>query len=271
MTVLITGKPKRLFAFGCSFTKYQWGTMWPEIIAYDLDIPHYNYGRSGAGNQYMANVMMQADEHYSFNEDDLVIVCWTNVCRFDNIVEGKWTTPGNLFSQEVYPKNFVRDFVDPDGMLLRDLATIKLVSTFLEQRKVQHHFLSMVDIVKNTNQWSTDRHDTKLSKGVFEPTIKKINNSFYEILWNNDIKKKFEKDRKINPNFKDGHPFPLESLEYLQQIFLGHKFNDTTVQKVNEINNKMMNVIARTGKWVESKDMTEYTTLIPSQSRMGLM
>ena len=44
-------KYKRFFAFGCSFTRYEWIT-WADIIAYHIK-ESYNYGRSGGGNSYI--------------------------------------------------------------------------------------------------------------------------------------------------------------------------------------------------------------------------
>ena len=70
--------PKRLFTFGCSFTSHDWAT-WANILGYELQLLHgcefYNFGRSGAGNAYIANVISQVDQVYKFNSNDLVIVC----------------------------------------------------------------------------------------------------------------------------------------------------------------------------------------------------
>ena len=58
----------RLFTFGCSFTSYHWPT-WANILAYDYDIPLYNYGLNGAGNQFIFNMLMQADSFNNFTEN----------------------------------------------------------------------------------------------------------------------------------------------------------------------------------------------------------
>ena len=60
MIELFSKKPTRIFTFGCSFTDYIWPT-WANIIAYDLNIPFHNYGRGGAGNQFIFNTIMQAE------------------------------------------------------------------------------------------------------------------------------------------------------------------------------------------------------------------
>ena len=73
MKPLYKNKPKRLFTFGCSFTEWIWAT-WANILAYELDVPFYNFGKPGAGNYYIANQISQADAIFNFTKDDLVIV-----------------------------------------------------------------------------------------------------------------------------------------------------------------------------------------------------
>ena len=236
---LITRKPKRLFTFGCSFSDYIWGGMWPEIIAYDLNIPYYNYGRSGSGNQYMACMLMQADIFYKFNSDDLVIVQWTNVCREDKYVRGVWKTPGNIFTQNVYDDRYVENWADPEGYLLRDLTSIQFVDTFLASKECQYHFLSMVNVASRPNQWSDDIKIFDNITNIFINTLPKIHKSFYEVLWNNTISIKKDRDLQLIGNkFFDGHPHPAETLDYLQNTFTEHSFESRTIQTVREIHQK---------------------------------
>ena len=146
MSQLITIQPQRLFAFGCSFTNYYWPT-WVDIVAQELQIPYYNYGQAGAGNQYIFNKLMQADSYYQFDKNDLVIVCWTNVAREDRYAHGHWETPGNIYTQSSYDEKFVRQWADPVGYAVRDFATIKAVAGFLSGRQTQHHFLEFIDCI----------------------------------------------------------------------------------------------------------------------------
>lgn len=237
--VLITRKPKRLFTFGCSFSNYIWGGMWPEIIAYDLNIPFYNYGKSGAGNQYMICMLAQADIFYKFNSDDLIIIQWTNVCREDKYVNGVWHTPGNIFTQNVYDDRYVAKWADPEGYLLRDLTSINFVDSFLESKGCQYHFLSMVDIVSRFNQWSDENKTYKSITDIFSHVPPKIHKSFYDVLWNGSISVKKERDLDLIGNrFFDGHPHPAESLKYLQEVFSGHTFNGKTIRTLQELQQK---------------------------------
>jgi hypothetical protein len=257
---LITRRPKRLFTFGCSFTGYAW-SMWPEIIAYDLDIPLYNFGKTGAGNQYIANTVSQANARYCFNKDDLVIVCWTNVCREDRWKDGEWILPGNIFTQDVYNQKWVQKWADPLGYIIRDLGSIHLVNQVLSKSDCQHHFLSMLDVISDIDQWNlTNINFKNLTKmnpntgqetkiiddllNIYHKDIKKINKSFYDVLWNGNIQLKISQEQKRFSNlFDDGHPWPDESLCYLESVFSDHRFKDKTKEKTLKISSDIINEI----------------------------
>ena len=64
----------RFFAFGCSFTDYQW-TTWADIVAAAYPgAEYFNLGRGGTSNQLILYRMMEADQLYNFNKEDLIIV-----------------------------------------------------------------------------------------------------------------------------------------------------------------------------------------------------
>ena len=227
MEQLIHTKPKRLFAFGCSFTKYFW-TSWPELVADALDVPFYNFGRSGAGNQYIANVLMQTDKRYKIKEDDMVIISWTNVCREDRWAKGNWLLTGNVYSQGIYDDVFVDKFADPVGYYIRDLATMNLVKEFLDHKGCQYKFLSMCNILERQDQgedynlieekyMAMYTHVANLYKDITDIVLP----SFYEVLWEDNIhKNKFDIERQtLSPLFLDGHPSPIEHWKYLKTVF----------------------------------------------------
>ena len=243
---LFNYQPKRLFTFGCSFTHYNWGT-WANCLAKELEpVEFINLGRSGAGNQYIFNMVMQADSIYNFTHEDLVVVQWTNVCREDRFIpqlgEGGWHVPGNIYSQQTYDSEFVRKYFNEKGAYVRDLASIKATYEMLKHR-TQWHFLQMCDIIDQPAQWGNqegiadkrveDWELDELIKTYHEP-LSNIKPSFYNILYNNNIQTKFDKDRKlINKGFFDGHPSPIEHLMYLKGVF-NHEWKDSTDRAVEE-------------------------------------
>lgn len=238
---LINKPVKRLFTFGCSFTGYAWST-WPEIIAYDLNIPLYNYGASGAGNQYIFNMLIQANNFYKFNQDDLIIICWTNVMREDRYINGRWIITGNIHQMGFYNENFIKKYSDPFGYLIRDLAFMQAADDILSKIGCQYHFLSMNKFIENFDQFSTasfqETETSKNLKNLYQNVLTKINKSFYEVLWNNDINNKIKlEEEMLGKNFGDRHPTPLEHLQYLENIF-DHNFSEITKKEVENVFNR---------------------------------
>jgi hypothetical protein len=233
-----TNKIKRLFAFGCSFTNYFWAT-WPEILAYDLNIPLYNYGQSGAGNQYISNMVMQADNFYNFTSEDMVIIQWTNVCREDRYANGKWYTPGNIFSTSLFGKDYVENWADAFGYAVRDFATFKSVDSFLQSKGCDYHTVAMCDVVNRFDQYGfpiSGQPNDVYKKLVlsYKPNLLKIKKDFYSLLWDDDLQNKFENDSKIiHYQYQDGHPSPLEHLIYVENVFW--KVNPNTTHALQTI------------------------------------
>ena len=237
--------PKRLFTFGCSFTHYRWAS-WANILAYELGCEFYNFGKSGAGNYFIANQVTQANNLFNFNKEDLVVVCWTNVSREDRWMTNEgWVTPGNIYSQGEYNSNFVKKYANDIHFALRDFSIIDLTTQYLQN--TNFHFLSMCDIKTQINQWEdanphNNKHLTQISK-IYEKSLSKIAPSFYETLWQNNIDNKWNKDwDTIHKNFSDGHPTPIEHLEYLEKTF-DYDFSLKTKNAVESLHTDWVNFI----------------------------
>ena len=237
---LIHNKPKRIFTFGCSFTHYLWAT-WANILGVEFPNAEFrNFGRSGAGNSYIFNMVQQADSMYNFTHEDLVIVQWTNVCREDRYLPQKdgWLVPGNIYSQGEYNEEFIKEYFSEMGSYIKDFALMNATREHLKH-KTQWHFLQMLDIIDFTDQWDltrrTQHHDSiKKLAFVYKETLESILPSFYSVLFRNNIDNKFKSDKNIvNKNFQDGHPHVLEHYNYLKSVFK-HKWRDETDQAVAE-------------------------------------
>ena len=271
MKNLITIDIKRLFTFGCSFTDYLWPT-WANILGYEFrEAEFYNFGKSGAGNHYIFNMLMQADAVYNFTHEDLIIVQWTNVGREDRYFHpgskvfeagsdrdrGGWVTPGNIYSQGTYDQEWIEKYFSEYGALVRDLAFIKAASEML-RHKAQWHFLQMNELIHYVNQWDDslkvepDKHTSKVFgknlrvdqlRDIYKETISNLKPSFYSVLYNNNWTKKFKADRKlVNKNFQDGHPHPLEHYDYLKRTF-NHNWSPSTNEKVGDIQKKWIKLM----------------------------
>jgi hypothetical protein len=166
--------------------------------------------------------------------------------------------PGNIFSQDEYNAKWVKTYADPLGFLIRDLSFINLTDGFLKSTECQYHFLSMMDIIDADQQGhqsfnsfkklnpQTGQYDDvfDIIMTMYQDTIHKINKSFYRTLWNNNISLKFEQESKrFEGLFDDGHPWPEESLKYLEEVFTDHQFDLETKNRVAEVNSNIINEI----------------------------
>jgi hypothetical protein len=100
----------RLFTFGCSLTQYFYPT-WADIIINDFKEKYnavgYNWGRSGAGNQYIFTKLWEADAIYNFCPEDIVIVQWTSMFREDRYHEDNgWYLPGGFSERNLNKGKF---------------------------------------------------------------------------------------------------------------------------------------------------------------------
>ena len=191
----------RLFTFGCSFTNYRWST-WADCLAPEFD-EFQNWGQSGAGNEFILNSVMEADQRQQFGPQDTVMVCWTTNTREDRYVNKRWHTLGNMFSCPIYNKHYLATHVDERGLLIKTLAYIKAVKTLLEHRQVQWKFLS-VDQVDSLN--------------IYQDVIDSIAPSYHAVLFKNGWP-----DRNGDP-----HPSPAEHLAYLDTVLPGWVTNEST-------------------------------------------
>jgi hypothetical protein len=259
---LVDRQPQRLFAFGCSYTQYAWAT-WPEIVAYDLQIPMYNAARAGAGNQFIANLLSQANQLYKFNPDDLVMISWSGFLREDRWIRDSWRVHGDFnqipsvfqYPESVMSDKFIEDFSDPTGYYVRDFATVALVKDMLESCGCQHHMFSIYDIPfvydSENTEFSNKAHTLSRMMDLYQGVMSGILGSFDSVLWNSDqhAHKSPQALERWDNKWTDWHPTTDEQFLFLQRTFDEHKFSDRTRAAVDtvfsEFSNFMKSLIAR--------------------------
>ncbi len=255
MSKIYTDQPKRLITFGCSFTEYVWPT-WANIIAQDIGVPLYNYGRRGASNQYIFNMLMQADYYLNLNQDDLVMICWTSVYRNDSHKDGKWITPGCVYFDN--GKN-INKVSDPLGFSIRDFAVIKASYEFLKNKNVKFHFLKMIDFERPSQDAPQEQFQLLELENIYGSYLEKIQRSFYDVLWNNDLRLKNRNIFNIHKLFKDNHPDIIEHFTYIKTIFPDHKWKAETEELVKQTNDILISIIKRELEIIKDENLIDYT------------
>jgi hypothetical protein len=132
---------KRLFTFGCSFTKYVWPT-WADLLGVGFD-EFQNWGYRGIGNRGIAERIAEAHARHQFNKNDTVIVQWSTHLRHDWYNDHQqpagrppgWKTNGSLFSprnQHVHTKEWIELFFNESAYIMHTLNSIVLSQNLLE-------------------------------------------------------------------------------------------------------------------------------------------
>lgn len=175
----------RLFTFGCSFTQYRWPT-WADILG--RQFAHFeNWGRIGAGTQFIFNSLIECHLKNQLGPEDTVGIMWTNIAREDRYVNGEWLTPGSIYNQTDYDENFVKKFADIRGYYIRDLATIHATKLLLDSIGCRYFFLSMIPIL-NESELDSDNSTDEIKDLLpyYQSTIDQIRPSVFETVFNKD-------------------------------------------------------------------------------------
>lgn len=202
---------KRFFAFGCSFTRYAYPT-WSDILGRQYT-EYYNYGQYGAGNMYIFNAIMEADQHHKLNHRDLVIVQWSCSSREDRYIKGKWNTPGGVVNQ--YSKKEIEKFFDFRGFVLRDIALIKSIKKFLELIGCEFYFISMVPIFTNNMLKELFDADTSDIELFYNDIASFIKESYVDILGPIGQLRPYI---LYGVEIIDRHPIPTEHYRYIKTV-----------------------------------------------------
>ena len=171
---------KRLFAFGCSFTNYNWPT-WADIVAQEYDY-FENWGKAGSGNHFIFNGLIECNQRNTFTKDDTVMICWSNVTREDRYLTKSWLSAGNIFTTSVYPKSWVKEFTTERGCLIRDLAFIKAIDLLLKNIGCNYKFFSIVPLNYDMVEKNQTEHPDVIK--LYSDVIDEICPSYFEIIFN---------------------------------------------------------------------------------------
>lgn len=153
---------RRLFVFGCSYTKYYWPT-WADLLSLNFDY-YENWGIGGVGNQCIAQRVQECHLKNKFTKKDTVIVQWSSYTRHDCFLD-KWQPRGSIFAEnhnniDIYTPRWMAAFFSEKGFLLNTLSNINFTQELLSTTECTWYMTSMSDILSlNTDlidQRSTD-------------------------------------------------------------------------------------------------------------------
>lgn len=213
---------KRLFTFGCSFTRYLYPT-WADVLSTEMSNAElYNLGVSGAGNSYIAWKITEANNKFKFNKDDLIIVMYTTFCREDRYVDS-WRLHGNVYNNSYYKEDFYK-YTDPNGYAIQNVAMVDLSMKYLKGLPSTSIFLQGMpfthgevykdvyddEIITRLKDTYTDVFNLPVS--YFSYTNPDMRNS--RLFGRNGI----TYERTAGEMFEDAHPAPVYAYNYLKYL-----------------------------------------------------
>lgn len=214
----------RLFTFGCSFTQYsQWPT-WADILGREFDY-YENWGKMGAGNQYIFHSIVECNERNKFTSNDTVVIMWTQYDREDRYVSDKWMIGGNIHLHKIHSKEWVKEFSCSRGYAIRDLSFISAVKDILAVNNTNYKFLSMVSLN------DIDRDIKILYNNVLQTIKPSVQDVIFNGTWGNkksDFAEASKEKRFFLEGNRDFHPTPEEHLEYLEKVLPEFDISGTT-------------------------------------------
>ena len=98
---------KRLYTVGDGYCHNHYWPMWSQLLSDLLDIEWVNLSAIGAGNEAIANLVIDAVKEDPAPGDSLYLVQWTRHNRFDLRVDDNAELRALIAQDPVYYKNFV--------------------------------------------------------------------------------------------------------------------------------------------------------------------
>lgn len=198
---------KRLFTFGCSFSRYDWPT-WADLLAQDSSFDKtYNWAAPGLGNRAIAERIAECHSKYNFTKDDTVIVQWSSHLRHDyhtffedekdNAPSFGWKTKGSLFNMynsERYGRRWYEVFFDEKSYVMHSLNAMIMAQGILTSTGATWLMTTIADFKKLGNdflRFNGDGEHVSGSKDLLKqyPEF----DHYIETIWDNN------KDNWIEP------------------------------------------------------------------------
>lgn len=207
-------KYKRVFAFGCSFTHWHYPT-WADIISKCCtNGEFYNLGEGGGGNIFISSRITQANLKFNFCDTDLILVMFSTPFRDDRWINGEWKLVGNIYNQFFYDKKFIKDYIDPAGLIIRDLALVETAISYVNSLPSDNIMFRAADIGHCEFDLKSISH--KYSDRIIQ-LLSNSNVSKLPCLTNNmgDYLPNVYKNKQGETVY-DGHPLPSDYLRFLK-------------------------------------------------------
>lgn len=141
---------QRCFAFGCSYTRWNWATV-ADFVGSNFD-EYYNFGRGGACNTYIMEKLIEANTVFDFNPSrDYVVIGLTGFGRFSYFDKDKddWEVTGDIISgNEGHPEKikwFAKNMYNYKWAAYRSWVAVTTIKNLLRSKNIRHKIFMSID------------------------------------------------------------------------------------------------------------------------------
>jgi hypothetical protein len=254
---------KRLYTFGCSFTKYKWPT-WADFIGTQFDT-YENWGQPGAGNLFISTQVYECCQRNCVGVDDTVLVMLSSINRFDIInKESIFLTEGNIYNSPSLPKKFVEDLWSEEFGIYLTWFNANSIKKLLDGIGCKYKIMTAFDLTKLDDDSLIT--DDLLNKGRIIHTLHNLRTEFNFNDNLNDFSKIMLKEGHSYYDFieyggNDDHPSMSIHLEWVK-THLPEYYNKKMEDMLTEWSGKIRPSVITTEKNFNSilnKNTTKFT------------
>lgn len=204
---------RKLFAVGCSFTRYHWPT-WADILGKEFD-QFQNWGNSGLGNRAIAERLSELVVNNTLTADDVIIVQWSDFHRYDIHVPHRfpddgWATLGSIHNSPLYSQEWLHTNWCESSYIMHTCNFVHLASALLDHLPCKWYMISMNSMADEVEKFLVyNNYLPVFNNEHWLPPMKEFfDNGPYE-------KKHFKKITKFKKlDIWDPHPTPLAHFDY---------------------------------------------------------
>lgn len=146
-------KEKRLITFGCSYTGYITAT-WADYMGANFE-EYMNFGQGGASNTFIMNRFMEVYD--TLNEDDYVVVMFTNIDRLSFRNKTGWVHGGNIYFNDSISDDFLEKMWSDEWSIYQSYIAIKTIKEILILKNIKHTFLSSMNNILLSNEYMSNK------------------------------------------------------------------------------------------------------------------
>ena len=222
---------RRLYTFGCSYTRYNMPT-WADILCADqlergLVDECYNYGVAGTGNTGILQQMCAVDAQHSFTQSDRIYVMWTSWNRLDQYIDtsisgervGTVARGGNYANSQYVNTEYIRNYCSTEQDVINSCTAMWSANRAFPI--VHNAYVTPSDSPRSVSEEQLTRYSELLDN---------------RILWGNTPISELISQLQLNPSIShtryasdllrntyatyDGHPQTPDHVNYVEKYIL---------------------------------------------------